>query len=77
MEGLLSTGAAALENLRWQGKTMKGAQKRMLDFFNTLGLSNVVMRRIETRTFQDKIILFGGMVLTVLIMFLLYKLIKG
>jgi len=77
MDGLISTGYTALENLRWQGKTLKGARKRMLDFANTLGLSNLVMRRIETRTFQDKIILFGGMIVTLIIMFLLYKWLKG
>jgi Golgi SNAP receptor complex protein 2 len=53
--------------------TLKGAHKRMLDIVNKLGLTNTVMRLIEKRTYQDKFILFGGMIVTCVIMFLLWK----
>jgi len=52
--------------------TLKGAQKKILDIANTLGLSNTVMRLIEKRTFQDKFVLFGGMILTCIIMILIW-----
>lgn len=65
------------ENLRHQGLSMKGVRKKMLNFAQTLGVSNTVMRLIERRTTQDKYILFGGMIVTLIIMFLLYKLLKG
>lgn len=52
---------------------LQGAQRKMLDVSNMLGLSNTVMRLIEKRTFQDKIILFGGMILTLIIMYYIYK----
>ena len=45
----------------------------MLDIVNKLGLTNTVMRLIEKRTYQDKFILFGGMIVTCVIMFLLWK----
>jgi Golgi SNAP receptor complex protein 2 len=40
---------------------------------NTLGLTGTVMRLIERRTAQDKIILFAGMVVTCIIMYLIWK----
>jgi Golgi SNAP receptor complex protein 2 len=73
MDNLLGQGQSVLENLREQRVTLKGAHKRMLDIVNKLGLTNTVMRLIEKRTYQDKFILFGGMIVTCVIMFLLWK----
>ncbi|XP_067869268.1 Golgi SNAP receptor complex member 2 isoform X2 [Heterodontus francisci] len=53
--------------------TTNGAQKKMLDVANMLGMSNTVMRLIEKRAFQDKFIMIGGMVVTCIIMFLAVK----
>ena len=50
----------------------QGAQRKILDVTNTLGLSNTVMRLIEKRQFQDKFILFGGMIVTCIIMYLVW-----
>ena len=44
-----------------------------MDVAHTLGLSNTVMRLIEQRTMQDKIILYGGMVITLLVMWMLHS----
>ncbi len=44
----------------------------MLDISNTLGLSNTVMRMIESRSRQDKIILIAGMIISCIIMALVY-----
>ena len=60
-------------NLREQRSTLKGAHRKILDIANTLGLSNTVMRLIERRTYQDRFILYGGMITTCLIMFILWK----
>ncbi|XP_072181063.1 Golgi SNAP receptor complex member 2-like [Diadema setosum] len=73
IDNLISSGAATIGNLRDQRGILKGAQRKMLDVTNMLGLSNTVMRLIEKRTFQDKIILFGGMIVTLVIMYLIYK----
>ena len=67
------SGANILSNLRDQRGTLKGAQRKMLDLLTTLGLSNTVLRLIDRRTHQDKFILFGGMLLTCIIMFLVWK----
>ncbi|XP_072343088.1 Golgi SNAP receptor complex member 2 isoform X3 [Scyliorhinus torazame] len=53
--------------------TTNGAQKKILDVANMLGMSNTVMRLIEKRAFQDKFIMIGGMVLTCVIMVLAVK----
>lgn len=70
---MLLSGHSVLENLKTQRLTLKGAQRKILDLANTLGLSNTVMRLIERRTYQDKFILYGGMILTLVIMFLIWK----
>lgn len=73
VDDLLGSGSNILSNLREQRYTLKGAHKRVLDVANTLGLSNTVMRYIERRTIQDKFILFGGMLVTCVVMFLIIK----
>lgn len=73
MDDLLVTGGSVLSNLREQRITLKGAKKKMLDIANVLGLSNTVLRLIERRTAQDKVILYGGMIVTLIIMFLIWK----
>lgn len=67
---MLKSGSGILENLRDQRNTIKGAQRRMMDIANTLGLSNTTMRLIERRAREDKYILLAGMVLTLLVIVL-------
>ncbi|XP_069607433.1 Golgi SNAP receptor complex member 2 isoform X1 [Ranitomeya imitator] len=73
IDDLLGSGTTILDGLRDQRKTLKGTQKKILDVANMLGLSNTVMRLIEKRAFQDKVIMIGGMLLTCLLMFLVFK----
>ncbi|XP_054271515.1 Golgi SNAP receptor complex member 2 [Macrosteles quadrilineatus] len=70
VDDMLRTGSGILESLRDQRNTLKGAQRRIMDIANTLGLSNTTMRLIERRAHEDKYILFGGMVITLLIIVL-------
>lgn len=62
-----------MSNLREQHSALKGAQRKILDVANTLGLSNTVLRLIERRAYQDKYVLFGGMILSCVIMWLVWK----
>jgi hypothetical protein len=51
----------------------QSAHKKLLDVGNTLGLSRSVMRMIENRQNLDKMIVYGGMLFTLLFLFgLLY-----
>lgn len=70
---MLGAGINILEGIRDQGITLKGARKKVLDLANTLGLSNTVMRMIERRSTQDKYILFAGMVIVLLCLYLALK----
>lgn len=72
MDDMLSQGADIIGNLRHQRDVLKGARTKMLDIGNMLGLSNSVMQYIEKRASKDKIILFGGMTLFTLFMFLFW-----
>ncbi|XP_018424500.1 PREDICTED: Golgi SNAP receptor complex member 2 isoform X1 [Nanorana parkeri] len=73
IDDLLGSGTSILDGLRDQRKTLKGAQKKILDVANMLGLSNTVMRLIEKRAFQDKAIMIGGMLVTCVVMILVIK----
>lgn len=56
----------------WFGSA-QGTHKKMLDVANMLGLSNTVMRLIERRATQDKLIMIGGMLLTCVLLFLVIR----
>ncbi|XP_070570886.1 Golgi SNAP receptor complex member 2-like [Ptychodera flava] len=73
IDDLLGSGTAIIRGLRDQRAMLKGVHKRMLDVASSLGLSNVVMRMTEKRAFYDKFILYGGMIITCIAMFLIYK----
>jgi Golgi SNAP receptor complex protein 2 len=73
VDQLIDTGTNVLASLRDQRGTLKGVQRRVFDVINTLGLSNTVMRLVDRRSHQDKFILFGGMVVTCIVMFLVWK----
>ncbi|KAI4822157.1 hypothetical protein KUCAC02_007718 [Chaenocephalus aceratus] len=73
MDDLLGSGSSMLNSIRDQRSTLKGTHKKMLDVANMLGLSNTVMRLIERRATQDKLIMVGGMLLTCVFMFLVIR----
>lgn len=70
VDEMLLTGNSALESLRSQRFTLKGAHRKIVDMANTLGLSTHTMRLIDRRVAQDKILLFGGMFVTIIIIIL-------
>lgn len=71
VDEMLMTGSNALENLRSQRETLKGAQKRLIDVGNMLGLSNHTMKMIERRIVDDKYVMIGGMVFTLTVVILI------
>lgn len=70
VDEMLHTGTNALESLRSQRITLKGAHRRIMDMANTLGLSSHTMRLIEKRASEDKVILLLGMVITLVVILL-------
>lgn len=70
---MMHTGINALERMKNQRMSLKSVRRRMIDIGNSLGLSNTVMRMIDKRGTQDKWIVYGGIILTLIIMFLAVK----
>mmetsp|Transcript_33551 Transcript_33551/g.76704 ORF Transcript_33551/g.76704 Transcript_33551/m.76704 type:complete len:99 (-) Transcript_33551:121-417(-) len=69
---LETSGLAMLAQLAGQRDRLKSAQRKLLDVMNTLGVSNSLMRFIEKRHFMDSLIVYGGMLITVAILALVY-----
>ncbi|KAL5111002.1 Golgi SNAP receptor complex member 2 [Taenia crassiceps] len=77
LDEMLLGGSASLEALKFQGSTLKNSHRRLLDLANTLGLSNTVMRLIQRRGYQDKVLFYvlaGG---TLVAMYFIWYFIRG
>lgn len=72
MDELLSTGTNVLSELRNQRETLRSFDDRFRTQLSNLGMSSTVMRLIERRTYTDKLILFGGMILFTLFILVVY-----
>uniref|UniRef100_A0A7S4C436 Membrin n=1 Tax=Chrysotila carterae TaxID=13221 RepID=A0A7S4C436_CHRCT len=72
LDSLTSNATSVLSALRTQSASLKGVQRKLLDFTHTLGLSDTVMRIIESRQFWDKVILYGGMLLTIWLLWFVF-----
>ncbi|KAL3809907.1 hypothetical protein ACHAXA_005321 [Cyclostephanos tholiformis] len=72
MNELLATGANTLTGLVGQRSRMRWVNRKMLDIGNKIGLSNSTMRMIERRDATDAYLVFGGMVVTMLVIYFLY-----
>ncbi|KAM3183235.1 hypothetical protein ACTXT7_010740 [Hymenolepis weldensis] len=59
LDEMLLGGSASLEALKYQGSTLKNSHRRLMDLANTLGLSNAVMRLIQRRSYQDKVLFYA------------------
>jgi golgi SNAP receptor complex member 2 len=64
-------GSGILEQLRNQNKTLKRARRTVWNIAHTLGLSRALLRVIERRQYQDQILVYGGMIVTLIILVLL------
>ena len=60
IDGLTGNATAVLDQLGQQRGALKGVHKRVLDLATTLGVSNSVMKMIERRQFLDKLLVYGG-----------------
>lgn len=72
MNDLLASGQASLSSLVAQRSRMRWVNRKMLDIGNKIGLSNSTMRMIERRDATDAYLVFGGMIITLLVLYFLY-----
>ncbi|KAJ3274663.1 Golgi SNAP receptor complex member 2, partial [Blyttiomyces sp. JEL0837] len=73
LDEFITLGRSALQELYEQRTILKSTQKRMLDIATSLGLSTTVIRYIERRTKEDKWILWGGIIVSVILMYLILR----
>ena len=67
---LIGSGQASLSALVEQRQRLKGVKRFILDIGNKLGLSNSLMRIVERRDVTDAYLVFGGMVITLIVLYL-------
>ena len=73
LDALQDHAQNSLAALMQQRSSLKGVQKKVLDMAATLGLSNSVLRAIERRQTWDKLIVYGGMVLTLALIWFVFR----
>ncbi|KAM1634453.1 hypothetical protein TB1_026937 [Malus domestica] len=73
LEETNATGEAILRKYAEQREFLKRAQRKALDVLNTVGLSNSVLKLIERRNRVDQWIKYAGMILTVVVLFLIWR----
>lgn len=67
---LIGSGQASLSSLAEQRQRLKGVKRVIFQITNKLGLSNSLMRIVERRDATDAYLVFGGMILTLIVLYL-------
>lgn len=70
MDRMIDHGENILEGLKFQSSTLKEIKRKILSATNTLGLSSTLIKMIDRRSTSDKYVLYAGMIITCIIMFL-------
>ena len=73
IDGLTGNATAVLDQLGQQRGALKGVHKRVLDLATTLGVSNSVMKMIERRQFLDKLLVYGGMLAVLALLWFVHR----
>ena len=73
VQSYISIGRDTLEDLYSQKEKLKGVQRKALDILNYLGLSQTIMKNVESRDTIDKWITYVGMfAITCILLAILY-----
>jgi len=73
IDQIIGQGQAIYDDLKKDSAMFKKTKTKMLSILNTMGLSNTLMRLIDKRTSQDRWLLYGMMLVSVLIMYCFWK----
>lgn len=76
MDDVLGQGGQVFSNLLQQNQTLKLARKKLLDAANVIGVSSSLVNVIDRRQTGDKWLVYGGMVLTLFVLFSLWYLLR-
>ena len=72
VDDLLAHGASVLGALGEQKERLKGAQHKMLDVLNSIGVSASLLRVIDRRQRMDAMLVYGGMLFTVVLLLIIW-----
>ena len=72
-DDILQLGGSVLEAMSNQREIIKRTTEKMESVAGSLGISNSVLRAVKRRQWGDAMIVYGGMVGIVLILFLFYR----
>jgi len=76
VDELLETGASVLGNLGEQSATLRSAKRKMISLLDNMGVSSTLLRVIDRRQRLDAIIVYGGMLLTVVFLLIVWWIFK-
>mmetsp|Transcript_14616 Transcript_14616/g.58394 ORF Transcript_14616/g.58394 Transcript_14616/m.58394 type:complete len:156 (-) Transcript_14616:171-638(-) len=69
VDDIMESGRTIIGSLATQRERLKATHRNALSMINTLGVSNSVMRLIQSREKHDRYIVFAGMALTLLVFY--------
>ncbi len=69
----IESAQESMAELYSQGNRLKGVQRKVLDIMGYLGLSDAIMKNANRRDAVDRIIVYGGMLFTLLLIFVIWK----
>ncbi|KAF2077346.1 hypothetical protein CYY_001349 [Polysphondylium violaceum] len=72
LDQLSEVGNNIIYSLVGQNSKLKNVHKKIYDMANTLGLSRTIIQKIKRRQYQDKVIVYTGMVIVLIIIFVLW-----
>lgn len=67
---MVEIGAATMKELRSQRTKMMGVRNMLTKMGNSLGISSSVMRIVQRRDVTDRYIVYGGIFVTIVVMYL-------
>lgn len=72
VEEAYETGVGIIGSMAGQRERLKATHRKVLDVLNTVGLSDSVLRLVERRQRMDQVVVYGGMLGTLVLVALLY-----
>ncbi|KEP67312.1 UNVERIFIED_CONTAM: golgi SNARE, putative [Hammondia hammondi] len=75
LDAILSQGRSALDKVVQQNSVLKSAKRKILDMTTSSGLAASLLGAISRREATDRRLVWGGMFLTLLFFFFLYRLV--
>ena len=72
LEEAYETGVSIISSMAGQRDRLKATHRRVLDVLNAVGLSDSVLRLAERRQRMDRLVVYGGMLATLLLLALFW-----